>query len=59
MERWWDGTAWTDNPDMPQVADSSCAGHLVRRRVRTAQGPGGHVQSPAFTPVRGGPLDPR
>lgn len=38
-----------------RVAVAGCAGYLVRWRVKTAQGPGGYVQSLAFTPARGGP----
>jgi hypothetical protein len=40
-----------------RVAVAGRAGYLVRWRVRTAQGPGGYVQSLAFAPGRGGPPD--
>ncbi|WP_328745760.1 DUF2510 domain-containing protein [Streptomyces sp. NBC_00285] len=36
-----------------RVSVAGCAGYLVRRRVRTAEGPGGYVQSLAFTPGTG------
>ncbi|GLP72509.1 membrane protein [Streptomyces sp. TUS-ST3] len=39
------------------VAVSGRAGYLVRWRVRTAQGPGGYVQTLAVAPARGGPPD--
>ncbi|MEX1652796.1 DUF2510 domain-containing protein [Streptomyces pseudovenezuelae] len=38
-----------------RVAVAGRAGYLVRWRVKTAQGTGGYVQSPALTPDRGGP----
>ncbi|MEU9168291.1 DUF2510 domain-containing protein [Streptomyces sp. NPDC048420] len=40
-----------------RVAVAGGAGYLVRWRVRTAEGPGGYVQSLAFAPARGGPSD--
>ncbi|MET8076005.1 DUF2510 domain-containing protein [Streptomyces sp. NPDC005303] len=40
-----------------RVAVGGHPGYLVRWRVRTAQGPGGYVQSLAFTPGSGGPAD--
>ncbi|MFK4102269.1 DUF2510 domain-containing protein [Streptomyces sp. NPDC019531] len=36
-----------------RVAVAGCAGYLVRWRVRTAEGPGGYVQSLAFGPRAG------
>jgi hypothetical protein len=40
-----------------RVAVAGRAGYLVRWRVQTVQGPGGYVQSLAFTPDRDGPPD--
>ncbi|MEU0413065.1 DUF2510 domain-containing protein [Streptomyces griseorubiginosus] len=38
-----------------RVEVAGCAGYLVRWRVRTAEGPGGYVQSLAFSPGDGTP----